>query len=441
MTGQPLQQLLQAGLQAVQGSTLISSYSVVRDQCWEYRHAGVAFTLTLPRKPGKLFVVGAGKAAAAMAAGLEAVLGEAIDDGLIIVKDGHCTDLQHIAQREASHPVPDARGIAATAALLDLLQGLAADDQVIVLLSGGASALLCAPAPGISLGDKIALTDALLRSGADIHAMNTVRRAISRIKGGGLLAAAAPAAVLTLCISDVPGDEPAVIGSGPTIATTTTAADALVVLQEMGLIATCPRAIRAYLQDRATTPSRVATMRNRAAAWYCLANNAALLGAIAASARARGHGVHHAPALTGHTHHAAGRFCQALLTLQQQAFATGKPQVLLAGGETTLAVRGTGLGGRNQEFALVAANALAGIAGVSLLAAGTDGTDGPTPAAGAFVDGSTLARARAAGLDYHAFLRCNDSYHFFAALDDLLITGPTGTNVMDVALGLVQPPP
>jgi len=327
------------------------------------------------------------------------------------------------------------------------LQGLSFDDQDIVLLSGGASALLCAPVAGISLADKIALTDALLRSGADIHAMNTVRRAISRVKGGGLLQQAAPAAVLTLCISDVPGDEPAVIGSGPTVATTTTAADALVVLQDTGLIGTCPLAIRSYLEHEASQtphaaamPKRAKATPNRDTAWHCLANNTAVIEAIAADARSRGYEVHHSHPLTGPTHSAAQRFCADLLCLRDQALATAKPQLLLAGGETTLAVRGAGMGGRNQEFALVAATALAGTDGVSVLAAGTDGTDGPTPAAGACVDGTTLARAYAAGLDYHAFLRRNDSYRFFAALDDLLTTGPTGTNVMDVALGLVQPP-
>ena len=382
-------------------------------------------------------VVGAGKAAARMAAGCETALGSDAVSGSVVVADGCAVRLASIEVVEAGHPLPDRRGAEATRRILDRVaspQG----GGILCVLSGGASSLLVQPRSPVTLADKVATTEALLRCGADIHELNTVRKHLSEVKGGGLARRAA-AAVVTLIMSDVVGDDPGTIGSGPTSPDPTTFADALAVLGRYDLTERVPPTVTQVLKaGRAgqlpETLKPGAPIAARCSRFVIGSNRTALEGA-AAAARARGWTVVvDAAPIVGDTTDAARRFAARLC-----AMGAPGPLCLLAGGETTVRVRGTGRGGRNQEFALALAAELAG-RDLMVLSAGTDGIDGPTDAAGAFVDGTTLERARHRGLDVSAHLANNDSYACFAQLDDLLRCAPTGTNVMDIKIALVPAP-
>lgn len=383
-----------------------------------------------------MIIVGAGKAAASLAKGLEQVLGDRIDAGCIVVKYGHTESLQRIRQFEASHPLPDEAGYLATLEILKGLVGLSPNDRVFILLTGGASALLVAPVPEITLEEKAVVTDLLMRAGAPIDEMNLVRTTLSRVKGGGLLDAIGPAPSMTLVISDVPGDRASTIGSGPTIREHRSAKQILSILRRYGLTDRLPPSAAKYLNQGIKTEEHAKPhAKDRL---IMIADSQAALAAAAAAARAEGCGVTVVePDLADGTHEAAERIAAAISQARRNHQAGDPPHILLAAGETTLEVRGNGLGGRNQEFALVAARRLAGLSGTALLTCGTDGTDGPTDAAGAFVDGSTCERAQAAGFDIDDVLARNDSYWLFSALGDLEITGPTGTNVMDLIIGVV----
>ena len=383
-------------------------------------------------------VVGAGKAAARMAAGCETALGSDAVSGSVVVADGCAVRLASIEVVEAGHPLPDRRGAEATRRILERVaspQG----GGILCVLSGGASSLLVQPRSPVTLADKVATTEALLRCGADIHELNTVRKHLSEVKGGGLARHAA-GAVVTLVISDVVGDDPATIGSGPTSPDPTTFADALAVLDRYDLTERVPPTVTQVLNaGRAgrlpETLKPGAPIARRCPSFVIGSNRTALDGA-AAAARARGWEVRvEAKPLVGDTTDAACQFAARL-----PAVPGSGPVCLVAGGETTVRVRGTGRGGRNQEFALALAAEIAG-RDLMVLSAGTDGIDGPTDAAGAFVDGTTLDRARQRGLDARASLANNDSYAFFAQLGDLLHCGPTGTNVMDIKIALVGPFP
>lgn len=383
-------------------------------------------------------VVGAGKAAAGMAAGCEAALGWDTVSGRVVVADGCAVPLASIEVVEAGHPLPDERGAAATRRILERVANPPAGG-ILCVLSGGASSLLVQPRQPVTLADKIVTTAALLRCGADIHELNTVRKHLSEVKGGGLARVAA-GAVVTLIISDVVGDDPATIGSGPTSPDPTTFADALAVLDRYDLTERVPPTVTQVLKaGRAgqlpETLKPGAPIAERCSSFVIGSNRTALEGA-AAAARARGWTVVvDAAPIVGDTTDAARRFAAQLCALGAPG-----PLCLLAGGETTVRVRGTGRGGRNQEFALALAAELAGRE-LTVLSAGTDGIDGPTDAAGAFVDGTTLDRAQQHGLDVSAYLANNDSYAYFAQLGDLLRCGPTGTNVMDIKLALIGPCP
>ncbi len=383
-------------------------------------------------------VVGAGKAAARMAAGCEAVLGAANLRGEVIVGEGCVAPLSSVHVSEAGHPLPDARGESATRRIIDRL-GTHAAGKLFCLIGGGASSLLVCPRAPVTLQDKIATTRLLLESGADIHAFNTVRKHLSAVKGGGLLRHARRA-IIGLLISDVVGDDPSTIGSGPTAADETTFADAWAVLSRHDLIGRVPANVTALLQaglagrvPETVKPHTAEAARSRNVVIGC--NRTALDGA-AATARRRRWAVHIEPEpLSGDTTaaaHAFGRRVRDLIAHSRR----DTPLCILAGGETTVRVVGRGRGGRNLEFALALAPVLAG-APVSVLSAGTDGIDGPTDAAGAFVDGTTVQRARKHSLDPNAALRENDSYSFFARLGDLFRCGSTGTNVMDLKIALV----
>lgn len=373
---------------------------------------------------GRVVAIGAGKASARMAEAVEAALGGRAD-GVVVVKDGHTAPLRRIRQLESSHPVPDRRGADAALAIESAVAGLGADDLVLFVLSGGASALLPAPRPSLTLEDKRAVTDLLLASGADIHAVNTVRKHLSRLKGGRLAALCHPAAVLTLAVSDVPGDDPASIGSGPTVADPADDAAALAILERVCPPGRIPPAVRAVLSGGAAWTPKPGDPRLARAHLEIVVSSR-----LAVAAAAGADGVLAGP-LDGEAADAAERFCA-------QAAALPPGAILVAGGETTVTLgERPGRGGRNQEFALAAARWIdRNRAGLAVLAAGTDGTDGPTDAAGGLVDAGTWARARAAGLDPAAHLARHDAYPLLEATGDLLRTGPIGTNVMDLAIAM-----
>lgn len=392
----------------------------------------------------RVLLVAVGKAAGPMAQGALELLGERIGGGTVATPDGALVPLPaRIETWEAAHPVPDARGLAAAVAALRTAREAGPRDLVLCLLSGGASALWTAPVDGVSLSDVRAVTHALLRAGAPIAALNTVRRHLSRTAGGWLARAAAPARVVTLAISDVVGSAPETIASGPTAPDPTTYADALATLREFGIHG--PPAALAHLRRGAAgehpeTPKPEDNAFARAS-YHVVARNRDALAAAAGEAERRGY---RTTVLGDDMEGEAREVAAQVAALAWGAHAEGRsgalPAAFLLGGETTVTVRGPGRGGRNQELALAAALALDGEPGVVVAALGTDGRDGPTPAAGAVVDGTTAARGRALGLDPQAHLDRNDAHPFLRATGDLLVTGPTGTNVNDVVLVLVDAP-
>jgi len=391
-----------------------------------------------PLAPGaRLAVLAVGKAAAPMARALEEVAGEQIAAGLAIAPDAHALALERFEVCEASHPVPDARSERAARRAQQFVAATGADDVLVVLLSGGTSSLLSCPAPDLDLEDFARTTALLLEHAAAIDELNAVRKHLSAVAGGRLALQATAARVQVLTISDVLGDRLDTIGSGPFAADPTTYADALAVVDARGLRSRLPRRIRAHLEagargEREETPSgddvRLQRVRHT-----LIASNAMALEAAGSAARELGlRAIRVTDGLRGEAR-AAGTHLAALC----DAVSPGAPTLLLTGGETVVHVRGSGRGGRNQELALAAALTLAGRKGAALLAAGTDGTDGPTDAAGAWADGGTALRGAAAGVDAAGHLAANDAYAFFLREGGLLRTGPTHTNVMDLVLLLV----
>jgi hydroxypyruvate reductase len=382
-----------------------------------------------PDDGGRLIVIGAGKASAAMARAVEDHWSGPLD-GLVVTRYGHGVPCQRIEIVEAAHPVPDAAGEAAAARILGKISGLTATDRVLALISGGGSALLAAPAAGITLAEKRAITTTLLRSGASIGEMNCLRKHLSAIKGGRLAAAAWPAPVLTLAISDVPGDDPAVIASGPTVADPTTAVDALKVLDFHGIA--IPDALRARLASGALETPKPGDPRLAKSEFRLVASPRQMLEAAAAEASRLGvTPLVLGDAIEGESREVGKALAGMAISCGRHGFPAKKPCVLLSGGETTVTLKGAGRGGRNTEFLLGLALALDGMPGIHALAADTDGIDGSEDNAGAFVGPDTLARARKLGVDPRQRLAGNDAWGFFAALDDLLVTGPTRTNVND----------
>ena len=388
-----------------------------------------------PDDGGRLIVIGAGKASAAMARAVEEHWSGSLD-GLVVTRYGHAVPCQRVEIVEAAHPVPDAAGEAAAVRILGKISGLTATDRVLALISGGGSALLAAPAAGVALAEKRAITKALLWSGASIGEMNCVRKRLSAIKGGRLAAAAWPAQILTLAISDVPGDDPAVIASGPTVADPTTAVDALKVLDFHGIA--IPDALRARLLSGELEMPKPGDPRLAKSEFRLVGSPRQMLEAAAAEASRLGvTPLILGDAIEGEAREVGKALAGMAVSCGRHGFPAQKPCMLLSGGETTVTLKGEGRGGRNTEFLLGLALALDGAPGIHALAADTDGIDGSEDNAGAFVGPDTLARARALGVDPRQRLAGNDAWGFFAALDDLLVTGPTRTNVNDFRALLV----
>jgi glycerate-2-kinase len=383
----------------------------------------------------RIWLIGAGKAACGMALGALDMLGTRISAGTVVTKDEHGVSVPGVEVREARHPLPDERGIIAAEEALRIAEQATERDLLLCLLSGGASALWPAPPSSVSLADLQATTDALLGAGAPIQELNAVRKHLSRIAGGQLARAAYPTRVVTLAISDVVGSPPDVIASGPTVPDPSTFGQALEILTRRGVAV--PRSVHAYLQagavgERPETP-KPGDPRFEQTSWSLAASiGHALRGAADEAIRLGYHTVIVTDQFEGEARD-GGRILAGL------AQGVRPPAALLFGGETTVTVHGDGRGGRNQELALAASISLEHQPGVLVAALGTDGTDGPTDAAGAIVDGATVARGRALGLDAYDHLRRNDAYPFLQATGDLLVTGPTGTNVADAILILVRP--
>jgi len=399
--------------------------------------------LDLPAR-GRLLVVGAGKASGAMAAAAEEALGDRVVAGVVAVKDGHLAPARRVRLLEAGHPVPDQRGADAARAIRDLAASATADDLVLVLISGGGSALTPAPAPPITLAEKQAFTRLLLRAGADIKQLNAVRKHVSTLKGGQLARAAAPARVEALLLSDVNGDPLDVIASGPTAPDDSTFAEAMRILDRFDIRDQVAPSIVTRLQQGiegkiAETPKPgdplFERVRNR-----IIGNNTVVVDAAAAAARTLGlTPLVLTRTLEGEAVDVGRRFAAMARDLKAGRGPVAPPCCVIAGGETTVTVRGQGNGGRCQELALAAAIELEGLTGAVVLAAGTDGSDGPTTAAGAIADGESARRARAAHVDLAARLADNDSHAALEPLGDLLLTGPTNTNLLDLYLIVVEP--
>jgi glycerate 2-kinase len=391
----------------------------------------------LPAKPkGRTIVIGAGKGSAQMAAAFEKAWDGPIE-GLVVTRYGYAAPCERIEIIEAAHPVPDEAGLTASKRLLEKVSGLTADDLVVALISGGGSALLPSPAPGLTLADEIAVNEALLASGAPIAAMNTIRKHVSRIKGGRLAAAAYPAKVVSLVVSDIPGDDPALVASGPTIPGEGNRADALNFVKAYDI--RLPEAVVAHLNSPEASAPTLDDERSAGNEVHLIASAAVSLEAAAAEAKRRGveavilsDSIEGEAREVGSVHAALARE----VALRNRPFR--KPVLILSGGETTVTLRAKGKGGRNSEFLLAFAIGINGFTDIHALAADTDGIDGSENNAGAFADGSTVARMRAAGVDAKAILAGNNAWTAFNAVGDLFVPGPTGTNVNDLRAILVR---
>lgn len=386
-----------------------------------------------------IYVVGGGKAGASMASAVEDLLGERITQGWVNVKYEHLAPTRTVHIHEAGHPVPDEAGVRGTQEIVQLLDAATEQDLVICLISGGGSALLPAPVAGITLQQKQAVTKLLLNCGATINEINTIRKHISAIKGGQLARVASPATLVTLILSDVIGDPLDTIASGPTVPDSQTFTDCLNILNKYEIEAQIPAPVLQRLQqgaqgEVADTPKTGDPIFTKVQNLIIASN---VLAARAAAEKAMAlhyHTMLLSTFVEGETREVAKVHAAILKEIVHSGQPLPAPACIISGGETTVSIQGNGLGGRNQEFVLAAAREIAGLNNVVILSAGTDGTDGPTDAAGAIADGDTVQRAQEKSLDPLVFLKNNDSYHFFEALGDLIKTGPTNTNVMDLRI-------
>ncbi len=391
----------------------------------------------------RVFVAGTGKASATMAANLEKILGSRITAGRVNVKYGHGRKLRYIHIQEAGHPVPDENGLKGTQEIVRLLSNLTERDLVIFLISGGGSALLPSLPSGITLAEKQKVTDLLLSCGATIQEINALRKHLSPLKGGGLAKLVYPATLIALILSDVIGDPMDAIASGPTVPDSTTFDDCAKILDRYELWEEIPPSLAQHVRE-GLSGKRDETLKEGDPAFgkvynLIVGNNLLAMKAAQKMAKTLGYRTLMLSSLVeGETREVAKVHAAVAKEVLLSGNPIPSPACILSGGETTVTLKGKGKGGRNQEFALAAALEIAGREEIVVLSGGTDGTDGPTDAAGALADGGTYKRAKAMGLDPWAFLKENDSYPFFEKLGDLLITGPTGTNVMDLHIMLVQ---
>jgi hydroxypyruvate reductase len=390
----------------------------------------------------RISVIGAGKASAAMARGLEEILGERLRSGLVITKYDHALSLDNIRVIEAGHPVPDEAGFRGARQIVQFLEQTDEKDLVFFLISGGGSALLPYPHEGLTLEDKQDVTKILLSVGANIHEINTLRKHLSRVKGGRLAKVAYPATLISLILSDVIGDDLDSIASGPTVPDHSTFADCMDVLDKYQITDRLPSVVVDILKKgthgeikdtpKAGDPAFERTQN------LIIGSNILAVKAAAEKAGELGYNpLILSTFIEGETRDVARVHAAIAKEILSSGNPIERPACVISGGETTVTIHGKGKGGRNQEFSLAAAMDIDGLGNVVVLSGGTDGTDGPTDAAGAIADGTTVSRARKLGLKPELYLRENDSYHFFEALDDLIITGPTYTNVMDLRLLLV----
>jgi glycerate 2-kinase len=433
--------IFNSGLQAVEPGAAIKRYCRVEaDQLIVDRQ-----TYDL-RGYRRIVIIGAGKATAPMAAAIESLLADRISDGLINVKYGHVARLQHIHLVEAGHPVPDQNGQEGARRMLRLAQMAGSQDLVICLISGGGSALLPLPADGLHFEDKQTTIKVLIACGATIHEINAIRKHISAIKGGRLALAAYPATLISLILSDVVGDDLDVIASGPTVADSSTFQDCLKIIERHRIETQLPTSILRHLQagaagEIAETPTADDPAFRKTQNLVVASNIEAILASRQKAEELGYQTLVLSSMIEGDTRTVARVHGAIAREIVKTGNPVSPPACILSGGETTVQVTGSGLGGRNQEFALAAALDIAGCRDIVLLSGGTDGTDGPTDAAGAIADTGTIQRAAKMDLDTERYLTDNDSYHFFEKIEDLLITGPTNTNVMDLRIVLVDQVP
>lgn len=435
--------IFHAAVAAAEPGRAVRQHLALEGETLVVRGVGGVVRVPLPAPgAGRVLVVGAGKGSAPMAKALEDLLGARLTAGVVCVKDGHGCPLERIALREASHPVPDQRGLAAGAEILELVAGAGSADLVLAVLSGGGSALLEAPAEGVSLADLQQLTDLLLGSGASIDEINALRKHLSRVKGGRLAVAAYPARVVCLALSDVVGDRLDVIASGPFAEDPSTFADAREILERFGLWSRAPDAVRRVIEHgqagRVPETPKGGSAELAGVTQVVVGSNRISLDAAASAARTLGY---RPLVLSSQVQGEAREVARVLAAVAKECRCTdtplAPPVAVLAGGETTVTLRGRGRGGRNQELALALALELAGWEGIVGLSGGTDGSDGTTDAAGGLALPDTIARGAAAGHDARAYLAENDSYTYLDAVGALLRTGPTRTNVMDIQVLLV----
>jgi hydroxypyruvate reductase len=432
-----IREIFDCGLKAADSGETIRRAIVLRDD-----RLNVGDRVFDLRRYKRIFCVGAGKASAAMAQSLEKILEGRIAEGTVITKYGHGLSLNRISICEASHPVPDEAGIKGTKDILKLLEKCGEEDLVFCLISGGGSALMPLPAVGLSLADKEATTKELLKCGATIHEINTIRKHISGVKGGRLARAAYPATLVTLILSDVIGDNLDVIASGPTVPDRSTFAESLKIMEKYNITERVPSKVFEYLLrgkegNEPETPKAGDPVFDKS---YPVIVGSSRLSLNAAREKALKLG-YHTMILSSYVEGETRDVARVHAAIIKEILATGnplkRPACVISGGETTVTIRGDGVGGRNMEFVLAAAMDIDGMSGVTVLSGGTDGTDGPTDSAGAVADGNTVRRAEERGYRAEECLRRNDSYNFFKNIDDLLITGPTMTNVMDLRIILV----
>jgi len=431
------QSIFNAGLKAVDASQIVKKHLerqgnnlIIKDTCYNLDSYKA------------VYVIGAGKASAAMARPIEEILGDRLKGGIINVKYGYSVPLEFIEVNEAGHPVPDEAGLKGTRRIVKLLQSTGEGDLVIALISGGGSALLPYPVESLTLKDKQQVTSYLIECGASIQEINTVRKHISRVKGGKLAKLAYPSPLISLILSDVIGDDESNVASGPTVPDESTFLDCLHILEKYGISRKIPSSvlefIRRGIQDKVNETPKPGEVAFSHARNITVGSNVQAVEAAREKAEGLGYNT---MIISSFIKGEAREIAKVYAAIAREIISSGKPvnmpACVISGGETTVTLQGKGLGGRNQEFALAAAIEIGGLKNVTIFSAGTDGIDGLTEAAGAIVDGTTLRRAELLGLDADNYLKENDSYHFFKPLGDLIITGPTCTNVMDLMLIIV----